>query len=316
MGKQEDIVLQFLSKNDRIADLFNGACLEGEQVIRAEDLSPWTESLRTVVHDKDGNTIIHRERDIARVLRLNGTEILLLICCIEHQEHINYCMPYRILMYDCLEYADQVNVIQRQHKDKRDLIGDEHLGLFGKEDKLLPTITLILYTGEKEWDAGKCLWDILGMDNIDKRLYPLIGDWPLNLIQFDKIKDWNKYHSDIRLVLEIMNYRNNPDDLREFVDSHEEYHDLSMDTYMMISKFMNIDELMNMEPENLLNEQGGINMCKAVKGIYEEGKIEGKIEGIHLTKRVMKLSMEGKTEEEIAKEENISLDIVHDILAE
>lgn len=51
-------------------------------------------------------------------------------------------------------------------------------------------------------------------------------------------------------------------------------------------------------------------MCKGLEGIREDGKIEG----IALTKKVYKLERDGKSTEEIAKECNISVAEVDEIL--
>lgn len=315
MGKQEDIVINFLSRNDRFADLFNGICFEGEQVIEPQALRPWNETVRAMVMDKERHNIIRRERDISRVVRLDGTEVLLMICCVEHQEHINYCMPFRSLMYDCLEYSDQVSRIQKQHSEKQDLQGDEYLGRFAKLDKLIPVVTLVFYTGTDTWDAGSSLWDMLDMKELDYRLSPYIGNWPLNLVEFQNIKNTEKYHSDLKLVMDVLQHRKNTEDLRNFINENTQYHNLDIDTFMRISKFMNIEEMMNEETENFINDEGGIDMCEAVRGIYEEGREEGREEGLRLAKRIFEKKLAGLSAEEIAKEENIDIEIVQKVLA-
>lgn len=315
MGKQEDIVINFLSKNDRFADLFNGICFGGEQVIEPQSLRPWNATTRAVVKSADGDRIIRRERDISRVIRLDDTEVLLIICCVEHQEHINYCMPFRSLMYDCLEYSDQVSRIQKEHSDKNDLQGDEYLGRFAKSDKLIPVVTLVFYTGSERWDAGMSLWDMLDMKLSDQRLYPYIGNWPLNLVEFQNIQNTEKYHSDLKLVLDVLQHRNNTEDLRNFINENSQYHNLDVDTFMVISKFMNIDGMINEEAENFINEEGGIDMCEAVKGIYEEGREEGREEGLRLAKRIFEKKLTGLSAEEIAREENIDIETVQKIFS-
>ena len=103
-------------------------------------------------------------------------------------------------------------------------------------------------------------------------------------------------------------------DLRTFINENAQYHNLDVDTFMMISKFMNIDEMINEEAENFINDEGGIDMCEAVKGIYEEGREEGREEGIRLAKRIFERKIAGLSVEDIAKEENIDIEIVQKIL--
>ena len=103
-------------------------------------------------------------------------------------------------------------------------------------------------------------------------------------------------------------------DLRTFINENTQYHNLDVDTFMMISKFMNIDEMMNGEAENFINDEGGIDMCEAVRGIYEEGKEEGREEGIRLAKRIFERKQAGLSVEDIAQEEHIDIETVQKIL--
>lgn len=319
MGKQENIVVHFLSRDDRFADLFNAVCFNGEQVIDDKALKPWNETYRTVVKDRTGMDVIRRERDISRVVTFGDTKLLLMVCCVEHQEHINYCMPFRSMMYDCLEYSDQVSRIQYQHTQRKDLSGDAYLGRFAKEDKLIPVITLIFYTGDDKWDAGRCLWDMLDIGFPDL-VRPYIGNWPLNLVEFQNMGDTEGYRSDLKLVLDILKHRDSKDDLWNFINQNVQYRNLEADTYMMISKFMKMDLIV--DSENYENEEGGIDMCKAVQEIFEEGQMNGKIagreegreEGIRLAKRIFERRSAGEDIEEIAKGEGLDIEYVRSIL--
>ena len=59
-------------------------------------------------------------------------------------------------------------------------------------------------------------------------------------------------------------------------------------------------------------------MCKGLEGIREAGrleeKLEGKLEGIALTKLIFKLERLGKKVDEIAQECDISVEEVNEIL--
>mgnify|MGYP000884009455 FL=1 len=50
MGKYDTCMKEFLQNKDRFADLFNGYCFQGRQIIRAEDLREASENY--VITDK------------------------------------------------------------------------------------------------------------------------------------------------------------------------------------------------------------------------------------------------------------------------
>ena len=41
MGRKNDVVLEYLKDTARFADLYNGGCFGGEQVVLAEKVSCW-----------------------------------------------------------------------------------------------------------------------------------------------------------------------------------------------------------------------------------------------------------------------------------
>ncbi len=91
---------------------------------------------------------------------------------------------------------------------------------------------------------------------------------------------------------------------------------------------MNMDLIV--DSENYENEEGGIDMCKAVREIFEEGQMNGRIagreegkkegreegrkEGIRLAKRIFERRSAGEDIEEIAKEEGLDIEYVRSIL--
>ncbi|MBM6801946.1 hypothetical protein H6B07_04535 [Mediterraneibacter glycyrrhizinilyticus] len=62
----------------------------------------------------------------------------------EAQDKIHYAMPVRNMVYDSLDYAEQVRIVQKGHKG-RYATSEEFLSGFGKEDKIYPVITLVFY---------------------------------------------------------------------------------------------------------------------------------------------------------------------------
>ena len=112
-------------------------------------------------------------------------------------------MPVRNLLYDALDYAAQIKRGSDQHDKSRDKLNDdEFLSGFTAEDRIIPVITLVIYWGDREWDAPKKLSDMF--TDTDDRLNAYVSDYSINLITPHDVKDFNKFHSELGEVLEII----------------------------------------------------------------------------------------------------------------
>ena len=162
--------------NDRFADLFNAALFDGHGFIKPGDL----EELDSGVHEG----IRPGMRDIIKVVKYSRKfKVKFAVLAVENQEYIDYSMPLRILEYDTATYAKQVKEIKAEHKQKRDLRGDEFLSDFSKTDRLLPVITICIYYGEKNWDGPLCLADMLDILEIPRGLRTHINDYKMIMIE-------------------------------------------------------------------------------------------------------------------------------------
>ena len=142
MGKADVAVRQWLSDKGRFADFFNGVVFQGEEFVLAGALEEQKEEASLIVTDQNINErTVQKYRDI--VMRWNG-KLNLAVLAIEAQDKIHYAMPVRNMVYDSLDYAEQVRIVQKGHKG-RYATSEEFLSGFGKEDKIYPVITLVFY---------------------------------------------------------------------------------------------------------------------------------------------------------------------------
>lgn len=111
MGKVDTAAKRCLQDNILFADIFNYIFLSqgSKLVINPADLhevdSQQLLSIRT------GRTVLQKQRvrDIVRIwVRPNG-KTMVLVLGLEIQAAIHYALPVRILTYDALSYADQVD---------------------------------------------------------------------------------------------------------------------------------------------------------------------------------------------------------------
>ena len=85
MGKADEKVTEFLSKEENFAEVFNHGMFYGNEVIDPQKLSDLDTASRH-------QSMRSKKRDIAK--KYNG-QIVCMILGIENQQHIHYAMPLR-----------------------------------------------------------------------------------------------------------------------------------------------------------------------------------------------------------------------------
>lgn len=169
--------------------------------------------------------------------------------------------------------------IKMEKKDK--VTDEEFLSHFRKDDKLRPVITLVFYYGKRPWDAGRDIYDMLELNMDDQTtevMKKYIANYHINLVDAERIDNLEKFQTDLQLILEMLKYRNQKDDLVKYIERHKDYFgELDLETYQAVKVFLNSEKQLKK-----IEEKDGevIDMCKARDDLYEEGKVEGKEEGI------------------------------------
>lgn len=176
---------------------------------------------------------------------------------------------------------------------------------FTKDDKLKPLITLTIYFGADDWDAPRSLKEMF--DTTDETILRFVEDYRVHLIVPKEIKDFSRFATDFGKAMRFIAISQDKDSLWK-LQQDDQYKTVDTETVRLI----NVCTKGNLPIE----QKEETNVCKGLEGIREDGKIEGKIEGIALTKKVYKLERNGKSAEEIAKECNIPVAEVEDILKE
>lgn len=67
---------------------------------------------------------------------------------LEHQEHIHYAMPMRVMGYDYGVYKKQYDGNSEKYKTAEGMEEDEYLSKMKKTDKFSAVITVVVYYGE------------------------------------------------------------------------------------------------------------------------------------------------------------------------
>lgn len=252
LAKPDPELKDFLRNPERFADIFNGVCFGGNQVLIPENLSEMDTDASGVIVSKEYRESIIRNRDVLKGAVI-GTKLIIL--GEENQVEVDYTMPLRTMVYDGLNYTKEI-----KGKKKDELI-------------LTPIITVVLYYGKKQWDGPRCLKDMMG--DIPEELQPFISDYKMTLVEVLHDSQYEFHNEDVKMLFEYSQALIRRD--RAYIELLDQKYVLNNEVVYAISKFVDIQEV----KDNLLrNGKEKISMCELFDDIRAEGKAEGKAEGI------------------------------------
>ncbi len=277
MGKIDALAKKYMENSVVFADAFNFYLYGGEQVIKPEKLRPLDTAAITAPFGEDGqNKPVQKYRDVIKyVTAMADDTTAYLLLGIENQANIHYAMPVRNMLYDSMSYTEQVENIGKRHRGKNEFVrrgSDEFLSGLLKTDRLMPVITLVIYFGEKKWDAPRSLHEMLQIQ--DKRLLPYIEDYKINLIAPAELteEDFAKFKSNLHEVLQYISCSTDKTRLMNLVENNTNYSHMDKTTAMLINECTNTEVKIDESREV-------IDMCQAIKDLRMEGVMEGRKEG-------------------------------------
>lgn len=262
MGRKDSKSRDFFSDPRRFADLFNGICFGGEEVLKADDLTDW---------DPHPGS---RTRD---VVKLASFGVGFAIIGEESQETVDYALPVRIFESDLKDYKRQVAAIQKETRQKikdkdpemKALTPGERLYRYPKDAKIIPVVTIVLSNAEK-WDGPRDLTDMLDTENVPTALLQFISNYRINIVEFPKLtaEMTSRFRTDVRQVIDVLRCLRDPTALRELVQDNEDYRNLEKDTYEYICEYTTLKKY------NLDDEGGKYDMRDAFDMIIEEERAD------------------------------------------
>lgn len=270
--KPDTVLKNYWKDNGTFADLFNAVLFDGKQVIQPDELEDADTDESVIVEHREHVKSLTSSRDnikIRKVSSVYGVQFQLL--GLEHQEHVHYAMPMRIMGYDYASYKLQYDSNAKKYAGSNELEEDEYLSKMKKTDKFSPVITVLIYYGEKPWDGAVSLH---GMLNVPEELAQYINDYKILLVEARKndLKLRNINNVDFFNMMEILTVRNRPlKETREKAIAYAKEHHVDRSVVMTVAGAANcaIDY-------HSLNEKGESGMWT----VFEETKKEGREEGI------------------------------------
>ncbi len=276
MGEKDIKAKNYLSDNERFADLCNYYFFHGNQVLKPEDLEEQDTTELLSVFGIDSKEIqLQKWRDLLKRAVIKRTKSCnYVIIGIENQTDVHYAMPVRNMIYDAINYGNQVKEAAKRHKaDKVLKTKGEFLSGFSKEDRLTPIVTLTVYWGTAPWDGPRSLHEMLVPNILSLENY--VADYHLNLIAPYEITDFEKFRTSLGAVLELIKYADDEKKMENAIMTREIYHNLEQETVKTIAMFTGMD--IEIESDR---EDAKMDMCKAWEDHKQAGVSEGISQGI------------------------------------
>ena len=280
---------EYFSDNERFADLCNYVLYDGEPVIKPDFLVKKDTTEVLSVFGTDPKQIhIQKWRDLLRSTVIRSFQgVCLVLIGVEAQADIHYAMPVKNMIYDALNYGYQVKETAKKNKKNRDYKDSaEFLSGFLPEDKLTPVITITVYLGSEDWDAPRRLSDMYG--EVDERLRPFLQDFDANVLVPKEIANFDKFHTGLKQVFEILNVAGNREAMNKVLKSDRMFQSLDNETVYAINEFSGA--------KIPVNKKGKVtDVCKAWEDQKKLGEEEERLKAI---RNMIEL---GLTKEQILK---------------
>lgn len=307
MGKSNDVWVRYFRDKRRFADLFNGICFRGKQILKPEMLlegSEVYESSSVVRENLQSMKKIHGgSRDIKMYY---GDKEIFRMLAVEDQNKVDYSMPLRCMQYDTMEYGKQLSELRKKNEAEKDYTnGAEKICKIKKTDRLIPVYTLCLYHGEEKWDGPRSLKDMMDFSSDEDGMSNLFVDYKFLLFCLNEEVDLSIFQTEIRQLFEILKYRKDKAGLKHFLEDNQEYSHVDAETMEVVSVALNAPNIWEERDRYTAEEdEEEYNMCQALREWIEDEHITGQAEGakLKLIELVCKKLAKGKQIEMIADE--------------
>ncbi|MBQ3515891.1 MAG: Rpn family recombination-promoting nuclease/putative transposase [Lachnospiraceae bacterium] len=278
MGKTDITHKSFFENAEWFADLMNAAFFGGEEILDAKELLPEDGA----VQKADEGAVMERLRDVVKKYTKDGSTFALYV--LENQATVDYAMLIRIMVEESLTYDRQVKEIRRRNKEKYGNIlkDDEFVCGFRYKDRLAPVFTLVVYWGDKEWDAVTSLRDMVAIPaanaNMEEQMRELVPNYRIRVLDLNNVKDFSAFRTGLRTIFEFYSCRKDKERLKEYLVTHrEDVRVLDEESRFLlgtITKEKRLLERLNRERDKEFEKKEN-DMCQAIQEMIDEGREEG-----------------------------------------
>ena len=277
MATKDVLTKEYMQLKDVFADVFNFFLFDGKPVIQPQQLrEKTTEIFETRRSSAVKGRVSSHFRDLLCLLSMDDAAHSYLLLGIEDQTQAQHALPIRSLLYDALQYRDQIKLItkQRRIEQQQAQTATEILSGFQKDDHLHPVVTLVIYLGTEPWAGPRSIHEMF--DDLPSDLLTHIPNYQLHLIEPAALsdEDLGKFQSNLREVLTVIKYSKDKDRL-ETVMQDPRFRAVQYEAASLLN------ELAGLKLDLTTPEEGGtINMFIGFEQLKEDYKRQGKLESL------------------------------------
>lgn len=274
----------------RVADLLNGIIFHGKQVINEEKLQELNPVVHKIASKDEKIEAVENTLDLSVKVTIGKDEFLLIL---QSQTVIHYAMPVRILNERGTDYYNQWKKLQKIHKEASDLRnGKEYLSGMTKKDKFYPVLHIVIYFGKEQWTEPKKMDDLFPENGFPRELRKLFSEKEILIFDIRHFQNIEWFQTDLQQVCGFLQRTKEKEKLKTYINANEEiFSNLPEDTYNLLTVMAGSREMKQIK-RNVQNTGGRIDMCKAIRDMINDGRMEGERNGF------TKGRMEGNTEGE------------------
>ncbi len=287
--KADAITKNYISDTVVFADVFNYYIHDGEQVISPENLTQRDSTEITVPYGADGAAVpVQKFRDAQKLYAaMTDGELEYVLYGIEAQTETHYAAAVKNNLYDAIEYAGQVEEAARSHRramkqakgqktkasgaDQKKPNAGEFLSGFWKDDRLIPSVTLMLYFSPDDWDGPLSLFEMMDVKN--PKIFSFLDNYHVRLIAPAQMTDEEimKFQSSLREVILFIKYSKDRKNLsRVLMDNEERFRKVER-------RAVDVIEAITNSGINYDEEDEVINVCQAIQEMRKESERDGRL---------------------------------------
>ena len=219
----------------------------------------------------------HRERD---AIKMFSNRKMMVLLAAEAQNNLHLAMPFRCMEYDTLEYARQLRELKRENEGQL-RGGTEYLSGMKRTDRLIPVITIVLYHGEKPWNAPRKLSEMMELGKLNPALKELFQEYQIHIFSVSELNE-ELFQTHLRELIGLMKCRRDKEVMQRYCRKHaDRISKMDSATYDMVCTMLNLDTLQEKKEEyKNREEQEKYDMCKAMEEWAAESREEGRMIGL------------------------------------
>lgn len=273
MKNFDALTKQYISDNERFADLFNYFVFHGKQVLTPEGLEERGVTEVAIPYIGKEYKTVQKVRDILKAcVAKEADDVVYVLFGLESQSSIHYAMPVRNMLYDAMNFSAQVETLTKKNRQDKALKGSaEYLSGLRKDDRLVPVVTLTLYWGTEKWDGPRSLREML--EDTEPEILKLVPDYRMHLVSPAEMDEasLNLLHTELNQVFGGIKAAADGVQALKKLEKEPAYRALSAESAKVLSAAIGLDID--------IPEGGTVNMCKALEEYARENKKEGREEG-------------------------------------